>query len=224
MKNAHNQEIAEVLQQSRLFKHLEPDTVKVLVPLLNGRVRAYKSGEMIFQEGDRVERIGIILEGTVCLAKLHDDGSENLMEKLGTPMMVGTEIACTKSKLSPYMMYCESDCQIYSFSYGEIEKPGIIDEILRLTIKQDLLEFIANENIRKLYKIDVLSDNGIRQRIMTYLRGQAMLQGAASFEIPFNREQLANYLCVNRSALSHELSVMRKEGLIHCWKNKFEIL
>ena len=83
---------------------------------------------------------------------------------------------------------------------------------------------LSNENIKRQNKVDVLSVNGLRDRVMMYLETQASKKGTSSFTIPFNREELANYLCVNRSALSHELSLMRQEGIIEFRKNRFHLL
>lgn len=89
---------------------------------------------------------------------------------------------------------------------------------------ESILALIAAEHIRKMYKIEILSRKGLRDRILTFLSIQRSFEGSDDFKIPFNREELADYLCVNRSALSHELRCMEKEHLIYCRKNHFRIL
>ena len=88
----------------------------------------------------------------------------------------------------------------------------------------NLLIMLSHLHMQKEKHLTVLSRNGLRNRVMTYLSLQAQWKNSNSFEIPFSREELAAYLCVNRSALSHELSLMRKEGLIDFSKNHFKLL
>ncbi len=86
-----------------------------------------------------------------------------------------------------------------------------------------MLILIANENIKKEYRLAILSQNGLRERITAYLSMQARRRGETSFSIPFSRDEMASFLCVNRSALSHELSLMQQEGLITFRKNTFTL-
>ncbi|WP_412523920.1 Crp/Fnr family transcriptional regulator [Clostridium sp. JS66] len=89
---------------------------------------------------------------------------------------------------------------------------------------KNILKTIAHENIRRYYKIEILSRKSIRERILIYLTIQQKMNKADTFFIPFNREQLAEYLCVNRSALSHELSLMQKDGILETKRNKITII
>ena len=81
-----------------------------------------------------------------------------------------------------------------------------------------------DENMKKAYRLAIMSRNGLRERILAYLTMQAAKRGTNTFTIPFSREELAAFLCVNRSALSHELSLMRQEGLLDFHKNNFSLL
>lgn len=89
---------------------------------------------------------------------------------------------------------------------------------------ESILALIAGENLKKMAQIEIISRKGLRDRILTFLSIQRSFFGSDTFSIPYNREELADYLCVNRSALSHELRVMESENLIYCRKNKFQIL
>ena len=86
------------------------------------------------------------------------------------------------------------------------------------------MTLLSHENIRKHYRLAILSQRGLRNRILTYVVMQSERQNNSSIMVPFSREELADFLCVNRSALSHELSLMEQEGLIRFHKNKFTLL
>lgn len=94
-------------------------------------------------------------------------------------------------------------------------------EEIRLSLQERFLQFIANENIRNFYKIDMLSSRNAREKILKYLRIQKRRQKDGVIEISYDREELASYLCMNRSVLSHTLSEMRREGILDFRKNRF---
>jgi CRP-like cAMP-binding protein len=101
--------------------------------------------------------------------------------------------------------------------------PGSVEEPHRLTVLNQLLTLISNAHMKQEYRLAILSRKGLRERILTYLTMQADKRHTSSFTVPFTREELASYLCVNRSALSHELSRMQQEGLITFRKNRFTL-
>ncbi len=87
-----------------------------------------------------------------------------------------------------------------------------------------LLTLIAQENMKKEYRLAILSQKGLRERILTYLTMQVRKRGSNTIKVSFSREEMASFLCVNRSALSHELSLMQREGIIRFRKNVFTLL
>jgi len=110
------------------------------------------------------------------------------------------------------------------FPYSELTTDDRLSTEFRNKLMYNMLTLLANENMRRMYKIELLCQKSLRERVLTYLRFVARKKGtSSSFTIPFNREQLAQYLNVNRSALSHELSLMQQEGLISFKKNCFTL-
>ena len=132
------------------------------------------------------------------------DGAENLIQKLSVSYLLGADIVCTPSRISPYTAYCSEEAQLWLFDYRKIREPGTLEEGIRLAIQERFLQFVANENIRNFYKIDMLSSRNAREKILKYLRIQKR-----------------SYLCMNRSVLSHTLSQMRREGILEFRKNCF---
>ena len=104
-----------------------------------------------------------------------------------------------------------------------MEEEGVLDLRERIEFYKKTVHFLANEDIRKCRKIELLSIRGIRERIERYLRVQQSRHKSSAFDIEFNREQMANYLGINRSVLSHELKKMEKEGILKVRKNHFEL-
>ena len=113
-------------------------------------------------------------------------------------------------------------CGVFCLTSVDGAKP--LPEADRLIMMESLLGLIAGENLRKMSQIEIISQKGLRSRILTFLAIQRSFFGCDEFTVPYNREELADYLCVNRSALSHELRRMEQEHLLYCRKNIFRIL
>ena len=147
-----------------------------------------------------------------------------MVQKLKRSYMVGLEIAVSLKKTSPYTMYASLPSTVYWFPVRYIEEPGMLEEADRIFLYQRIVYFLANEDIRKYRKIEILSSKSVREKIEKYLKIQKIRYKSNEFDIDFNREQLANYLGLNRSVLSHELKKMEKEGLLIVRKNHFILL
>lgn len=212
------------LKKCLFFQEMSIEHMKEVIQSIGMYKRTYGKGQMLFQEGEFIDTIGIILQGECAIIKLYPDGKEHFLQKLNTGCLIGIEIACTSSKISPYSILCLEETLVLFFSYKKIEQVGFMKEEIRLELQKVILQWIASENIKKYYKINILSTNSLRERILLYLQLQRRKAGSNTFTIPFDRAQFANYLCVNRSALSKELGKMQRENIIRCKKNIFTIL
>lgn len=216
--------IIKALAKSRPFHNLNEKALQEIAPLLKGTVKFFEKGSLLLDEGEYVDYIGIILSGKLAVSNFYSTGDESLVNKLEPSYSFGLEITCTYEKISPFSIYALTDSEVFIFNQDAIFKKGFIPEEYRSIILQDVLKFIANENMRKYYKIKIISHYKLRQKIIAYLLFEKQKHNSNVFTISYNREELSKYLCVNRSALSHELSAMQKEGLIKFDKNRFEII
>ncbi|MGH4140873.1 Crp/Fnr family transcriptional regulator [Clostridium sp.] len=211
------------MKNTRMFYGLSDQQINLAKQQLEGGVKSYKRGEIVIKENAIVKEIGIILNGSLCISMFTIDGREILMQKLVPFYLIGAEIACTISQDAPYTMYSTNDTDILWFSVDKIMDKGFLDDDIRLIMLRNIMYLIADENIRKYYKIELITVHSVRERIVRYLTLQRKKAGANKFHIKLNREELANFLAVNRSVLSHELKLMEKEGMIVVKKNYFEI-
>lgn len=207
-----------------IFRDLTDKEIDLVKKELKGWIGKYSKNETIIRENAIVKEIGIILKGNACISKYTIGGKEILMQKLLVGYLVGGEIAFTRQQDSPYIVYSSDDTEIYWIDADKILEKGIINDDIRLVMLKNIMYFIANENIRKYYKIEAISMKSVRERIVQYLSLQKKLKLSDSFFIKFDREELANFLGINRSVLSNELTLMEKEGMIEFKKNYFKIL
>ena len=212
----------DFLMKCCLFSGLSEERIRKEL-LRYGSRRSIPKGNFLIQYQETLDFFGIILSGSVHTMHIFPDGSVSIMDVLKPGEVYGADLICTRSRISPYYARAAEDVELLVFPGKIIWDPGFLPEPMRRTMTDRLLVLLAQSNMKKEYRLAILSRKGIRDRILTYLTMQADKRHTDTFEIPFNREELASFLCVNRSALSHELSLMRKEGLISFHKNRFTI-
>lgn len=213
----------DALAQCRLLRGLPPELLEgELLP--RGKVRDYEKQAVLAAPGDRVDWFAVVLRGKVQISQIFSDGSSSLMDALGPGYTLGTDLICTRSRRSPYYAIAAGPLRILRFPAALLLEPGALPEEGRLVLWRNLLTILSDDSLRKHYRLAILARRGLRDRVLVYLTMQAERRGTHTFRIPFSREELAAFLCVNRSALSHELSRMEAEGLIRFRKNEFTLL
>lgn len=216
-------QVLAVLKRCELFRGMTEDNLgRSILP--HGQLREIAQGQYLIAPQQKVDQLGILLSGKIHILHLFSDGNYSLMNVLTVSDAVGADLVCTGSRIAPYHALAAAPGKILLFPAEVFLRPGRLEESLRLEVLGRLLRLISNDNMKKEYRLAILSQKGLRERVMTYLTMQANKRRTNTFSIPFSREELASYLCVNRSALSHELSLMQQEGLISFQKNSFTLL
>ena len=215
-------EILTLLQKTTLFESFPEDVIQqTLLP--NGQRKTYPKGSFLLEPQQQLDRFGVVLSGRVHTLHLFQDGSASLTKVLTPGQILGFDLICTRSRRAPYHAEAVLPTEIFYLPTELLTEPGLLPEPLRLNALNQLLLLVSQENMKKEYRLAILAQKGLRERITTYLTMQAGRRGTQSFSIPFSRDELADFLCVNRSALSHELGNMRREGLIDFHKNNFTL-
>ena len=216
------EDLIRILKQTDLFHSLSEEVIRrEILPL--GQTTLIPKGQFLIMPQQKLDRFGILLAGRIHIMHIFSDGSYSLMSALMSPDALGADLVCTKTQISPYHALAVETVQLIYFPITMLTRPGLLREPCRLDVLNQMLMLIANENMKKEYRLAILSQKGLRERILTYLTMQAGKLRQSTFAISFSREVLASFLCVNRSALSHELSQMQQEGLIRFHKNVFTL-
>lgn len=214
--------LLEQLKNTDLFSGF-PEAVVENYILPHRQVQEYRKDICLIRPQQKVSRFGILLSGKVNIMHIFMEGSYSLINALRPGELLGADLIFTRSQLSPYHAVTSADTRIAYFPGELVIRPGMLPEEWRAELNRQLAAWISNVNIKKEYRLAILSQKGLRERILMYLTLQASRRQTTSLTIPFSREELAAYLCVNRSALSHELSLMQEEGLITFQKNLFRL-
>lgn len=178
-----------------------------------------RENEVIFGEGDEINKICIIDRGSVRSEKAYPNGELHIMQIYEEGSMFAIDAAVSKKKTAPVDYVCNEDCTIVFIALGNIANSGFSRQIYEVLMQQ-----LASDNIKKMHKIEILAEKGLRKRVMMYLEILRSKAGSDTVSVRMSREQLAQYLCVNRSALSNELNKMKREGIIDFEKDQFRIL
>lgn len=215
--------MSEVLRATKLFQDIPHEILQEYV-IPKGTVSHFAKDSCLFSTQERVDTIKIVLRGKINIVYYYADGSYSLASTVLPLRVLGLDLIATRSRISPYFAIAAEPSEIFSLPADAVLRPGDIPENARQLMLSQLLIMLSHFHLQKEKHLMVLSRNGLRDRIMTYLSLQAQQKKTFSFSIPFSREEMAAYLCVNRSALSHELSLMREEGWIDFSKNRFTLL
>ena len=168
--------------------------------------RNYKPGETIFFEGDIIDKICIVKRGSVRSEKTYLNGEVHIVEIFEEGSMFGLAFAVSKSRISALDFVSNEDAEVVFVSMHSIRKSRFANEMNRT-----LTYMLADSSIKLSNKVEILAERGLRERVMVYLHILQTKAGSNTVTVRMSREQLAQFLCVNRSALSNELSKMKKE-------------
>lgn len=209
----------ETIRRCGLLEGVKEADYETVLESLQARLYSAEEEEMIFLEGEQVADLAILHAGTVRGEKFHLEGNVDLMYMYKRGEIFGAEAAVSRLKTSPLTYIANEPAELILIDFA-----GAMRQPCRDGLMKALLHILADDNIKKLYKIETLSKRGMRERIMTYLKIIEKKAGKEVFSLHMDRNQLAQYLCVNRSALSYELNQMKREGLIWFQKDRFKIL
>ncbi len=215
---------SDTLKNIALFDTIEPYQLDSLLKCLNASACAYKKRDFVVRAGDTSTSLGIVLEGNLQILKEDILGNRAIIARLARGELFGEALVCADAEKSPVSVRAETDCKILFIDFGKLVTTCSSACVFHTRLIRNMLRIMAQKNMYLSGKIDVLSARSTREKIMAYLLSQAQTEGKSSFEIPFSRDALADYLCVNRSALSRQLGHMRDEGILDFNKNRFSLL
>lgn len=218
------QKYMNVLKTVGLFDGIEETNLNALLSCLSAKSVHYGKNQYVYLSGEGFEGMGIVLGGLVQVVKEDFYGNRLIIAEVGVGHIFGETFACADIKTLPVSVYAAAESDILFIDYRRLISPCSNTCSFHSRLIYNMLRIVAMKNIMLNEKIDVMSKRTTRDKLLTYLSGEAQRTGSGSFEIPFNRQELADYLSVDRSAMSAELGRMRDEGIIKFEKSHFELL
>lgn len=210
-----------VLRSCALFAGIETDNIITILPCLSAAIRQADKNMFILSAEDRAETVGLILTGDVHVISEDYWGRKDILSQLGPGELFAESFSCAQVDRIPVSVVAAESTVYMTINCRKIITTCSTACAFHTQLIANMLRLMANKNIALMQKIEQISKRTTREKLLSYLSVEAQKAGKNSFEIPFNRQELADYLAVDRSAMSSELSKMRSEGLIDFDKNNF---
>jgi len=214
----------EISVKSTLFDRIDAMDLKSLLSCLGAKRIKKAAGETLWAAGDKVTTIGMIVSGRLQVIREDVAGNRAIIAELGAGELFGESFVCAGEGESPVSVEAVSDCEVIFIPLQRILTPCSAACDFHRQLVSNLLKIISQKNMLLNQKIDILSRRNLRDKLMAYFMLQMENLRKNEFEIPFSRSGLADYLCVDRSAMSRELGKMRDEGILEFHKNWFRII
>ena len=239
----------EKLSKTMLFKNIDQTHILEILTCLNPKLIHYTKGQLIINEGDSVSNLSIVVSGSVHIQTLDYWGNNNIKAKIGEYEIFGETFACLPHIKANCQASAQSNCTILSLNINTMLTPAknqdtpnfqapsnnvpsikptnyILNKQMPYynQLLHNMLNILATKNYMLTQKIDVMNKKTTREKLIEFLTQQSKQKQSKQFTIDFNRQQLADYLAVDRSGLSSEISKLVQEGIIETQRNKFTLL
>lgn len=213
-----------VLQKCGLFSGIADEQLLTMLSCLGAVLRTYEKNQSILSEGDAPDRIGVVLTGAVQIVRADYYGNRSILTELLPGQMFGEAFACADVKEIPVDVTATENSEVLLIDAKRIlhmcsNACGFHNRLI-----YNLMKLVATKNLIFNQKLEIISKRSTREKLMSYLMMQAKQHESNSFTVLFDRQELADYLEVDRSGLSSEISKLRREGVLECKKNRFTLL
>lgn len=210
--------------QEKLFQNISLEEYKRLLICMGARTRRFTSGETICSYDADFQELGIIGKGSASVVRYEYNGARTILEKLGPQNLFGQIVSCDCGLSSGVYVVCDQPCEVLFLQYPKISSPCAKACSYHRQLIQNLLLLISEHSLELSRRVEVLSQRSIREKLMCFFRQIACRSHSTSFTLPFTMVDLADYLSVDRSAMTRELRRMKEEGLIRLEKKRVVLL
>ena len=214
----------EILKKCPLFEKIEEEKLIVMLNCLGAKVISFDKKYTVFAEGSSAKYIGIVLSGSVQVLQVDYYGNRSILSQISPSEMFAEAFACAEMKSIPVSVVANEPSEIMLIDSSHILHTCSNNCGFHQQLIFNLMKDLAMKTIMFHQRIDITSKRTTREKLLAYLMLMAKQTGLDSFDIPFDRQELADYIEVERSGLSAEISKMRREGIIECHKNHFTLL
>ena len=211
------------LKSTQLFSGVGEDEIAAMFGCMQARLKSYKKGEYVFRQGEFLNCITVLVEGALHVQRDDYWGNKSIITTVGVGEMFGEAYVAPNSGAIMNDVIAVENSTVIFFDVHRIQTQCPSACRHHSMVIQNLFFAISEKNRKLVQKLGHMSKRSTREKLISYLSEEAKRHNSGSFSIPFNRQQLADFLSVDRSAMSNELCKMRDEGLISFDKNNFTL-
>ena len=213
-----------ILKRTHIFAGLGEEEIESLLSCLDARLYKYKKGEYVLRQGEHLDDVTVLVEGNLHIQKDDYWGNRSILGHVAPGDMFGEAYASPENGVLLNDVVAVEDSAAIFFNIKRIITTCSSACRFHTLVVQNMFFAISEKNRSLVQKLGHMSKRTTREKLISYLSEESKKHSSASFTIPFNRQQLADFLSVDRSAMSVELCKMRDEGLIEFEKNSFKLL
>ena len=217
-------EYLDVITRSALFDRIAKDEISSLLKCLGGERRSYERDEYVIRVGEKVSSLGLVLRGSVNVSSEDFWGRRTIMAKLIPSDLFAEAFACAQVNEMPMDVTSSESSEVLSLDFAKLITTCQDTCGFHKRLVENMMKVLAYKNVFLMQKVEHVTRRNTREKLLSYLSSQALKSGCSSFDIPFDRQELADYLAVDRSAMSAELARMKNEGLLKFKHNHFELM
>jgi len=214
----------DVLKNSVLFKGVAEGEINQMLDCLSPRKLTFDEGSIIFSHGDKITEMGFVLSGSVNVVREDFWGNRSIISHIKKGGFFGEVYAASESRLIDITVYAAEKTTILFLNVHRLTFLCDDSCLCHRRLINNFVNVLTQKNMMLMEKINDLSQRTTREKVLSFLSAQAAQAESPYFEIPFSRQEMADYLSVDRSALSKELSKMKTEKIIDYDKNSFRLL
>ncbi|NCA92518.1 Crp/Fnr family transcriptional regulator [bacterium] len=214
----------DMLQNTKLFQGIDESDLQPLLSCLGAKVIHYEKGQIVFFNGESISRFGIVLSGQVQVINEDYYGNRSILANIGVGNMFGESFAYSEIKTLPVSVITTTVSELLFIDCKSLAVPCARACSYHSRLIQNMLKIVAMKNIALTQKIEITSKRTTREKLLAFLSAEAKKAGSNRFVIPFNRQELADYLSVERSAMSAELSKLRNDKVLLFHKSNFTLI
>ena len=215
------QDYLTILQKSALFAGVNQQDLAKMLGCLLANIKTYEKNAYVIKASHTLWEVGIVLSGRVNIVKEDYWGNRSILASLAAGELFGEAFACAQVHYNIFSVVAAEKTEIMFINYEKIASPCQFACKFHTKIIRNMLQLMAQKNIMLTAKIEHLTQKNTRAKLLSYLSAEAVKQRSNTVIIPFNRQELADFFFFLRSAMSAELSRMRRDGLIDYTKNRF---
>ena len=214
----------DIIKKCPLFSGMDDASLDSLLACLVAETRSIEKGIPVFMEGDKARHVGLVLSGSIQILRDDIHGARNVIATVGAGELFAETFACAMLPFYPVSAIAVKDSSVLLMNIQKMLTVCTNACGFHNTLVANLLRIVAQKTIALNRKIDVMSKRTTREKLIAFLMDQAKQSGSDEFSIPFDRQALADYLCVERSGMSVELNRLKKEGLIDTQGSWFRLI
>ena len=213
-----------ILKKTKLFSGICEEEIGSMLSCLDARLREYKKSEYVLRQGERSDNITVLVSGELHIQMDDYWGNRTIINRIGVGEMFGEAYVASENGVLLNDVLAVEDSAVIFFDVRKVITVCSSACRFHSILVQNLFFAISDKNRPLVQKLGHISKRSTREKLISYLSEEAKKQNSSDFTIPFNRQQLADFLSVDRSAMSNELCKMRDEGLLKFEKNRFKLL